>query len=124
MHRRSVYHHLLSGVEDRRRCRYKPEMEKDFPPEDVSPQKKNLSAYTTKKDGGRVIELTGEHKCPFLNENKLCKLVTAYGENVLSETCAVFPREVHRFKTHEEETLMPAVRQSLTCCGKKNRRRI
>lgn len=43
----------------------------------------------------------------FLNENKLCKLVTAYGDNVLSETCAVFPREVHRFKTHEEETLMP-----------------
>ena len=80
---------------------------KIFPPEDVSPQKKNLSAYTTKKDGGRVIELTGEHKCPFLNKNKLCKLVTAYGDNVLSETCAVFPREVHRFKTHEEETLMP-----------------
>ena len=80
---------------------------KIFPPEDVSPQKKNLSAYTTKKDGGRVIELTEEHKCPFLNENKLCKLVTAYGDNVLSETCAVFPREVHRFKTHEEETLMP-----------------
>lgn len=80
---------------------------KIFPPEDVSPQKKNLSAYTTKKDGGRVIELTEEHKCPFLNENKLCKLVTAYGHNVLSETCAVFPREVHRFKTHEEETLMP-----------------
>lgn len=80
---------------------------KIFPPEDVLPQKKNLSAYTTKKDGGRVIELTEEHKCPFLNENKLCKLVTAYGDNVLSETCAVFPREVHRFKTHEEETLMP-----------------
>jgi len=54
-----------------------------------------------------VIELTEEHKCPFLNENKLCKLVTAYGDNVLSEICAVFPREVHRFKTHEEETLMP-----------------
>ena len=80
---------------------------KIFPPEDVLPQKKNLSAYTTEKDGGRVIELTGEHKCPFLNENKLCKLVTTYGDNVLSQTCAVFPREVHRFETHEEETLMP-----------------
>ena len=31
-----------------------------------------------------MIELTGEHKCPFLNKNKLCKLVTAYGDNVLS----------------------------------------
>lgn len=107
MHRRSVYHHLLSGVEDRRRCRYKPEMEKDFSTGGCLTTEKNLSAYTTKKDGGRVIELTEEHKCPFLNENKLCKLVTAYGENVLSETCAVFPREVHRFETHEEETLMP-----------------
>ena len=59
---------------------------KIFPPEDVQPQKKNLSAYTTKKDGIRVIELDEEHKCPFLNENKLCKLVTCYGEKVLSET--------------------------------------
>ena len=26
-------------------------------------------------DGERVIGLTEDHKCPFLNENKLCKLV-------------------------------------------------
>lgn len=78
-----------------------------LPPEDVEPKRKNLSAYTMKKDGGRVIELKENHKCPFLNENKLCKLVTAYGEKVLSETCTVFPREVHRYEAHEEETLMP-----------------
>ncbi len=78
-----------------------------LPPEDIEPKRKNLSAYTIKKDGGRVIELKENHKCPFLNENKLCKLVTAYGEKVLSETCTVFPREVHRYEAHEEETLMP-----------------
>ena len=78
-----------------------------LPPQDVTPQKKNLSAYTTNKNGGRVIELTEDHKCPFLNKNKLCKLVTAYGDKVLSETCTVFPREVHRFSEWEEETLMP-----------------
>ena len=78
-----------------------------LPPQDVEPLKKNLSAYTTNKNGGRVIELTEDHKCPFLNKNKLCKLVTAYGDKVLSETCTVFPREVHRFSEWEEETLMP-----------------
>ena len=78
-----------------------------LPPQDVEPLKKNLSAYTTNKNGGRVIELTEDHKCPFLNKNKLCKLVTAYGDRVLSETCTVFPREVHRFSEWEEETLMP-----------------
>lgn len=77
------------------------------PPETVAEKKKNLSAYTTKKDGLRVIELTEEHRCPFLSENKLCHLVSAYGDKILSETCTTFPREVHRFSDHEEETLMP-----------------
>lgn len=30
-----------------------------------------------------------------------------YSDEVLSETCALFPREIHRFSTHEERTLMP-----------------
>ena len=54
-----------------------------------------------------MIRLDEEHKCPFLSENRLCRLVSAYGDSVLSETCTVFPREVHRFETHEEEVLMP-----------------
>ena len=45
--------------------------------------------------------------CPFLAEDKLCRLVSAYGDQVLSETCTVFPREVHQFENHEEATLMP-----------------
>lgn len=80
---------------------------KKYPPQEVKVQRKNLSAYTTKKDRGRVIRLDEEHKCPFLSENRLCRLVSAYGDSVLSETCTVFPREVHRFETHEEEVLMP-----------------
>lgn len=97
---------------------------KIFPPEEVQPQKKNLSAYTTKKDGIRVIELDEEHKCPFLNENKLCKLVTRYGEKVLSETCTVFPREVHHFETHEEETLMPCCPAVVDLFATENTRQI
>lgn len=78
-----------------------------LPPDTVVDKKKNLSAYTVKKDGMRVIALDEKHRCPFLNEEKLCRLLGTYTDRVLSDTCTQFPREVHRFSTHEEETLMP-----------------
>ena len=78
-----------------------------LPPDTVVDKKKNLSAYTVKKDGMRVIALDEKHRCPFLNEEKLCRLLCTYTDRVLSDTCTQFPREVHRFSTHEEETLMP-----------------
>ena len=64
-------------------------------PETVPEQKKNLSACTIKKDGQRVIGLDSDHRCPFLNSEKLCRLVVTYGDKVLSETCTTFPREEH-----------------------------
>ncbi len=78
-----------------------------LPPDTVSECRKNLSAYTTKKDGQRVIELDAMHRCPFLDDAKLCRLVSAYGDSVLSETCATFPREYHTFHNHKEAMLMP-----------------
>lgn len=78
-----------------------------LPPDTVVDKKKNLSAYTVKKDGMRVIVLDEKLRCPFLNEETLCRLVCTYTDRVLSDTCTQFPREVHRFSTHEEETLMP-----------------
>lgn len=78
-----------------------------LPPDTVVDKKKNLSAYTVKKDGMRVIVLDEKLRCPFLNEEKLCRLVCTYTDRVLSDTCTQFPREVHRFSTHEEETLTP-----------------
>ena len=82
---------------------------KKLPPSaDVEEQKKNLNAYTIHKDGERVIGLTPELKCPFLNSDKLCKLVCTYDDTVLSRTCQDFPREILKFRTHEEESLMAA----------------
>ena len=78
-----------------------------LPPDTVPECRKNLSAYTTKKDGQRVIGLDAMHRCPFLDEAKLCRLVSAYGDSVLSETCATFPREYHTFHNHKEGMLMP-----------------
>lgn len=73
----------------------------------VSGKSDNLSSYTCHKDDSLVIKLDEKHRCPFLSKDKLCHLVMTYSDEVLSETCALFPREIHRFSTHEERTLMP-----------------
>ena len=80
---------------------------KILPPDTISDKRKNLTAYTCKKDGARVIGLDQNHRCPFLSQDKLCHLVTSYGDSVLSETCTLFPREIHEFSTHTEASLMP-----------------
>lgn len=56
-------------------------------------------------DGERVIKLSEEHKCPFLNDKKLCRLVIDHGDNVLSETCSTFPRQIHNYGTITEYSL-------------------
>lgn len=61
-----------------------------------------LANAITEKESGRVIRLNQENKCPFLDENKLCKLVMEYGEEILSETCHAFPRQVHYFKLESD----------------------
>lgn len=78
------------------------------PPKNVYPVRKNLSQYTGKKDGSRVIALNKKHFCPFLDEQKLCRLVCTFGDDVLSETCRVFPREIHQFPDQKEFFLMPS----------------
>lgn len=78
-----------------------------FSTDKLSGKSNNLSSYTCCKDGSLVIKLDEKHRCPFLSNDKLCHLVMTYSDEVLSETCTLFPREIHRFSTHEERTLMP-----------------
>lgn len=67
----------------------------------------SLYACTRKQEGSLVITLDEDHRCPFLSKNRLCHLVLAYGDSVLSETCTDFPREFHTFPDHREASLMP-----------------
>lgn len=92
------------GVDDETNKRWKALQ----PPTGVHPKRKNLSLYTGRKDGDRVIALNREHQCPFLNEQRLCRLVLEYGDSCLSETCRIFPREIHRFADQNEYFLMPS----------------
>ncbi|MDO5834422.1 MAG: flagellin lysine-N-methylase [Lachnospiraceae bacterium] len=71
--------------------------------------KAQLSQFVVKKDGGEIIELLPNMRCPFLEDSELCRLVLDYGEECLSETCHVFPRETHAFSDRTERTLV-------SCC--------
>lgn len=71
--------------------------------------KAQLSQFVVKKDGGEIIELLPNMRCPFLEDSELCRLVLDYGEECLSETCHVFPRETHEFTDRTERTLV-------SCC--------
>ena len=64
-----------------------------------------LDQYVKQKDGARVIALNEQKQCPFLNEQKLCNLVLELGDEVLSETCASFPRQIHEFADRKEYSL-------------------
>ena len=77
------------------------------PPQDVPGRRSSLQAYTMKKDGSRIMRMTKDHSCPFLAKTRLCHLVSAYGDKVLSETCKIFPRELHEFQNHKEAAMMP-----------------
>ena len=67
------------------------------------------AAALCRKDGADVIRLDGGMQCPYLNEEKLCRLVLSQGEDAIPETCRVFPRQVHRFADRTEYALV-------TCC--------
>jgi lysine-N-methylase len=68
-----------------------------------------LDQYVKQKDGTRIIALNEQKQCPFLNQQKLCNLVLNFGDEVLSETCAIFPRQIQKFADRKEYSLV-------SCC--------
>ena len=68
-----------------------------------------LEKYVEQKEGVRVITLNEHKRCPFLNEKKFCNLVLNFGDEVLSETCGTFPRQIHKFADRKEYFLV-------SCC--------
>ncbi|MGL6174473.1 MAG: flagellin lysine-N-methylase, partial [Cellulosilyticaceae bacterium] len=58
-----------------------------------------------KEDKDYAIELESNKHCPFLNQDKLCRLVTELDENLLSDTCTTYPRQTNTFKDRVEYSL-------------------
>ena len=80
----------------------------DCLPKHVSPSAP-LHSLLTSLDGQTIIELNDTMCCPMLNQDRLCRVVLSYGEDCLSETCHIFPREIHHFKNRTEYALV-------SCC--------
>lgn len=67
--------------------------------------KKCLADFVRQAEDADEIILNADGKCPFLDEDKLCHLVKAYGEECLSHTCHTFPRETHEHEMRIEYAL-------------------
>lgn len=80
-----------------------------------------LSKYVNKGDESGVIELNENKKCPFLNDNKLCNLVINFGDNVLSNTCATFPRQIHEYYNRKEYSLVACCPEVIDILDKQNK---
>lgn len=67
---------------------------------------KTLDSFVTESDNGKIICLNEEKKCPFLNQKGLCGLMLEHGETILSQTCDIFPRQIHDFENRREYSLV------------------
>ncbi|HEX4067119.1 MAG TPA: flagellin lysine-N-methylase [Acidobacteriaceae bacterium] len=56
-----------------------------------------------------MVQVPASHECPFLTEERLCRIQAEQGEAFLSSTCATYPRVVHWIDSHKDMTL------SLSC---------
>ena len=55
--------------------------------------KSEMDEYiTVSEDGSRCFRLTKELRCPFLNEQNLCRIILSEGEDALCDICANHPR--------------------------------
>ncbi len=71
------------------------------------PFRKRLRQSIDFKQG--IIRQTPTRRCAFLNEENLCDLQTALGEEALCDTCRLYPRHIEEFENVREVTL------SLSC---------
>lgn len=64
-------------------------------------------SHVRQGEDGYVIALTEDGMCPFLNDEKLCKIVIRDGDQAISHTCQSFPREEHIYNGRIERALTP-----------------
>lgn len=70
--------------------------------------KRLKSVMIPQEDGGCSFKLKEKLRCPFLNDENLCDLFTALGEDKLCDTCAEFPRFINSYGMVKEMGLAPS----------------
>lgn len=69
----------------------------------------SLAEAVEEDEAGFCVRLAENGYCPYLNADGLCKVVIDYGEETLSETCHVFPRQTTRYLDRMDRTIV-------SCC--------
>lgn len=70
----------------------------------------NFFSHVTTFESAQVIQMTDSGACPFLDENLLCRLQLAHGEDFLPAICQSFPRVTYKLA---DEIFLQAM--TLTC---------
>ena len=60
-----------------------------------------------RRDSEKFCIVPEKNCCPFLGEDKLCRLQKAHGEDYLSQVCASYPRLITRFENFLEVAMSP-----------------
>lgn len=79
-------------------------------PESLDRYKKEKGPYRRELHKGiswreKAFRQKKNHRCAFLNENNLCDLYTALGEEALCDTCNRYPRHIEEFENVREMSL-------------------
>jgi len=61
-----------------------------------------IKASLCEKDDGVCFEMCGDGRCPFLNENGLCDIISEKGDGYIGEICREHPR-FYNFFSHRTE---------------------
>lgn len=69
---------------------------------------KRLQAVMVPEEQGGCTFTLKEGRCPFLNDENLCDLLIALGEDKLCDTCAEFPRFINEYGSEREIGLAPS----------------
>lgn len=64
---------------------------------DRGPLEEDFKKYLVRKEDENYFRLTAEKRCPFLNENNLCRMILTMGEDYICDICREHPRFYHWF---------------------------
>ncbi len=65
--------------------------------EDQGPLAEEFRKYLVRKEDENYFRLTADKRCPFLNEQNLCRMILTMGEDSICDICREHPRFYHWF---------------------------
>lgn len=70
--------------------------------QEQGPLAEDLKKYLVRKEEENYFRLTEDKRCPFLNEQNLCRMILTMGEDYICDICREHPRFYHWFGNYTE----------------------